>query len=186
VAVRIESEEVAKGLHSNDRAGEGFLFRHGLLHENFQRLPSAAAEGGNKFSVVKKISAKNLRNAENEMAVGYLFEGIHAEPFPEFHNPFLVTRRAEMSSFTRKRQQVFMAAVFAFHAGKAMVQIAAVEITVNHLLKIRTPESVLSGEMFIVVLNKGFKIVLYTAVVIRILRAAWLVNGGGQWHVFLA
>jgi hypothetical protein len=40
--------------------------------------------------------------------------------------------------------------------------------------------------MFVVVLDKGFKIVLYTAVIIRILRAAGPVNSGWQWHVFLA
>ena len=39
--------------------------------------------------------------------------------------------------------EMFMAAIFAFHTGKAFVQIAAVEITVNHPLKIGSPEPVL-------------------------------------------
>jgi len=34
--------------------------------------------------------------------------------------------------------------------------------------------------------DKSFEIILYAVVVIRILRAVWPVNGGGQWHVFLA
>jgi hypothetical protein len=37
-----------------------------------------------------------------------------------------------------------MAAAFAFHTGKAVVQIAAIQIPIDHLLKIRPPESVLS------------------------------------------
>jgi len=57
VAVRIEPEEVAKGLHSDDSAGDRFLFRHGLLHKDFQRFPGAAAETRKQFSIIKKIPA---------------------------------------------------------------------------------------------------------------------------------
>ena len=67
-----------------------------------------------------------------------------------------------------------MAAVFAFHTGKAVVQIAAIQITVDYIYNIRPPEAILPCEMFIIVLDEGFKIVLYTTVIIRILRAAGL------------
>jgi len=46
VAVGIKSEKVAEGLHGNYRTGNGFLFRHGLLHKNFQGFPGTAADGG--------------------------------------------------------------------------------------------------------------------------------------------
>jgi len=39
--------------------------------------------------------------------------------------------------------ETFMAAIFAFHTGKAVVQIAAIQIPMNNLLDIRPPESVL-------------------------------------------
>jgi hypothetical protein len=48
-----------------------------------------------------------------------------------------------------KGQKVFtcalqgMVAIFAFHTGKVVVQIAAIEIAVYHLLDIRPPEAVL-------------------------------------------
>jgi hypothetical protein len=64
-------------------------------------------------------------------------------------------------------RKVFMAAVFAFHAGKSVVQITAIEVAIDHLLDIGLPESVLPGEMLVIDPDKGFKIVLYTAVVIR-------------------
>jgi len=41
-------------------------------------------------------------------------------------------------------QEIFMAAVFAFHAGKAVVQVPAIKLPVNDLLQIGPPESVLS------------------------------------------
>jgi ABC-type amino acid transport substrate-binding protein len=60
-----------------------------------------------------------------------------------------------------------------FHTGKAVVQITAIEIAADHLLDIGPPESVLPGEIFVIDLDKGLKIALYTAVVIRILRISW-------------
>jgi hypothetical protein len=53
--------------------------------------------------------------------------------------------------------QVFMPAVFTLHASKAVVQMAAFQIPINKLLKIRPPEYVLPREMFIIHLDKGFK-----------------------------
>jgi hypothetical protein len=55
------------------------------------------------------------------MPVRNLLEDIHAEPFSEFHHPLLMAGWTKMPSFTGKCQQVFMAAVFAFHAGKPVV-----------------------------------------------------------------
>ena len=51
-----------------------------------------------------------------------------------------------------------MAAVFTFHAGKAVVQITAIEIAVDHLLDIGSPEAVLPGEILVIDLDKGLKI----------------------------
>jgi hypothetical protein len=52
--------------------------------------------------------------------------------------------------FIGKRQEVFVATVFAFHTGKAVMQIAAVEIPVNDILQIGPPEVMLPGEMLVV------------------------------------
>jgi len=54
-----------------------------------------------------------------------------------------MARWAEVAAFAGECQQVFMAAISAFHTGKAVVQIAAIQIPINHLLKIRPPESIL-------------------------------------------
>ena len=75
-----------------------------------------------------------------------------------------------------------MAAVFAFHAGKPVVQITAVEITIDHLLDIGPPESVLPGEMFIIDLDKGLKIVLHAAVIIGQLGIPGAIDSGRKGH----
>jgi hypothetical protein len=59
-----------------------------------------------------------------------------------------------------------MAVVFAFHAGKAVVEMAAVEIAIDHLLDIGSPETILLLEIIIVDFDKSFKMVLHTAVII--------------------
>ena len=74
---------------------------------------------------------------------GTFLEDIHAEPFPEFHHALLMTRRTEVAALAGKCQEIFMAAVFAFHTGKTVVQIPAIEITMDHLLDIGPPETVL-------------------------------------------
>ena len=54
-----------------------------------------------------------------------------------------------MAALAGKRQEIFMAAIFAFDAGKAVVRVAAVQIPVNDLLQIGPPEAVLPGEMIV-------------------------------------
>ena len=166
VTVGIMSDEVAKRLHGDDGAGDGIIFGNHLLEKDLQGFPGAAAEGGKKLPVIEEVSAEDLRDAEDEMTVGYLLEDIHAEPFPELDHTLLMARWTKMPSFTRECQQVFMAAIFAFHAGKAVVQIAAIEIPIDHLLDIGPPEAVLPGKMLVIDPDKGLKIVLHAPVVI--------------------
>jgi hypothetical protein len=45
---------------------------------------------------------------------------------------------------TRECQEIFVAAIFTLHTGKPVVDIAAIQIPINHLLDVRSPESVLS------------------------------------------
>ena len=62
----------------------------------FQGFPGAATQIGKKVLIKQKITPQALRKAENEMPVGNLFDYVGAEPFPEFHHPFLMARRTEM------------------------------------------------------------------------------------------
>jgi hypothetical protein len=78
--------------------------------------------------------------------------------------------------------KIFMAAILAFHTGKAVVQIAAIQIPVNNLLQIGPPESVLPGEMLVIDPDKGLEIVLHAAVVNRRLRISWTINSGRKGH----
>ena len=111
-----------------------------------------------------------------------LLEDIHAEPLTEFHHPFLMSGRAEVPSFTRESQKIFVAAVIAFHTGKAVVQIAAVEITVDHLFDIGPPEAVISGKPVVINLHEGFKVILHAVVITGSLRISGPINGGWDSH----
>ena len=63
----------------------------------------------------------------------------------------------KVATFAEEGQQAFIAAIFAFHPGKAVVQITTIEIAIDHLLDIRPPESALSGEMLVMKPDRGFK-----------------------------
>ena len=94
--MRIESKEIAEGLHGDNSAGDGIIFRNRMLEKNLQGFPGAAAEGGKKFSIIQKVATKNLRNTEHKMPVRNLFrvpfrvEDVHTEPLPEFHYALLI------------------------------------------------------------------------------------------------
>ena len=60
------------------------------------------------------------------------------------------------SSAARKCQEIFTVAVLTSHAGKPVVQIAAIEPAIDHLLDMGPPESLLPGEMLIINPDKGF------------------------------
>jgi hypothetical protein len=75
-----------------------------------------------------------------------------------------------------------MTVISTFHTGKAAVQIAAVEIAIDHLLDIWPPESVLPGEMLVIDPDAGLKIVLHAAVIIGCLRISGPINGGWDGH----
>ncbi len=76
MAVGIESQEVAKGLDGDDGAGGGILFRHRLLEKELQGFPGTATQIGKKIPVIEKVPAQDLRDAEDEMPVGNLFQHI--------------------------------------------------------------------------------------------------------------
>jgi hypothetical protein len=122
-------------------AGDGIVFRNCILEKNLQGFPGATAQIGKKLPIVEEVTVEDFRDAEYEMSVRNLLEDIHAEPLPEFHHPLLMTGWTKVAALARKCQQIFMAAVFAFHAGKAVVQITAVEMTIDHLLDIGPPEA---------------------------------------------
>lgn len=63
-----------------------------------------------------------------------------------------------------------MAAIPAFQPGRAVVQGTAIQIPENDLLEIGAVESVLTFKLFLVNLNKGFKRIFHTPVIIRRLR----------------
>ena len=140
----MESEKIAEGLDSDNGAGDGIVFGDRILDKNLQGFPGAAAEIGKKLPILQEVTAEDFRDTEYEMPMRNLLEDIHAEPLPEFHHPLLMTGWAKVAALAGKCQQIFMAAVFAFHTGKPVVQITVIEITMDHLLDIGPPEAVLT------------------------------------------
>jgi len=93
VAVRIESKEITKRLHSDDCAGDGIIFRNRILEKNLQGFPGAAAEIGKKLPIVEKRTAEDFRYAEYEMPVRNLLEDVHAEPLPKDERGLILTAK---------------------------------------------------------------------------------------------
>jgi len=65
-----------------------------------------------------------------------------------------------MPALAKKGRQIFVAAVFALDAGKALVQIAAIEIPIDYLLDIGPPEPMQAGKSVVIDLYKDLEIIL--------------------------
>jgi hypothetical protein len=171
VKVRVESQEIPKALDGNDGAGDRHLLWDDGLEKHFQRLPCTSTQFGKESSVIEEVSPEDLWYAENEMPVRYGLEDFFTEPFPEFHHPFLMTRGAEVAALTREGQEILVAAVFASHPGEAVMEDAAIEVTVNNLFDIRTQKTILFGKTVVINLFKSLKMILNTLIILRFL---WL------------
>jgi hypothetical protein len=75
-------------LDTDDRSGNGFIFRNRILEKTLQRSPGAAAQIGKEFSIIQKVTAEYFRDAEYKMSMRNLLEDVHAQPLPEFHQRF--------------------------------------------------------------------------------------------------
>ncbi len=75
-----------------------------------------------------------------------------------------------------------MTAVFASHAGKAVMQNPAVQVTANHLLDIRTIKAILSLKPVLVDLLERFKMIFNALVIWSALGIALPVNR--CWHEY--
>jgi hypothetical protein len=71
-----------------------------------------------------------------------------------------------------------MVAIPTLHPGKAVLQVATIQVAVNDLLKVGPPEPVWPFEPVLVDLNKGFKMVFHAPVIIGRLGIPGTVNGG--------
>jgi len=100
MAVRIESQEIPKGLDGNDGAGGCILLWNNGLEKHFQRVPCTSAQFGEESSVIEEVSPWDLGYAENEMTVRYGLEHFFTEPFPKLHHSLLMTGRAEVAAPT--------------------------------------------------------------------------------------
>ena len=78
----------------------------------------------------------------------YLLEDFFTKPFTKFQHTLLVTGWAEMPSFARKCQQIFVAAVSIFDPCETVMQDAASLIAVNDLFDVGPEKTVfLTGLM---------------------------------------
>jgi hypothetical protein len=123
-----------------------------------------------------EVDAEALGYAKDPLAVRHMLEHLLAQPLPELDDSFLMAGWAEMPTLAGERQQIFVAAGFASHPGKAQVEVPAVEITVNHILSIRSKESVSALIAFFPVPFLVFKMVLHASKVMRLLGLARLVD----------
>jgi hypothetical protein len=72
-----------------------------------------------------------------------------------------------MTALAGEGQKIFIVAIPALYQGKAVVQVAIFQETVNDLLEVRPPEPVQPFEPLLIDLNKDLKMVLSAPLIIK-------------------
>ena len=103
--------EIAEGLHRDHAARKGLGFGNRALEKGLQRLPSTAAQVGQKPAVTQEEATENLGNTHDEVPVRDGPKHVSAEPLPEFHYTFLMTGRTEVPSLAGKGQHMLFVLV---------------------------------------------------------------------------
>jgi len=79
---------------------------------------------------------------------------------------------AKMTALAGEGMKILVVAVFTLHTGEAVVQVAAIKITVSDLPEIGTEESIGPFKSLFVHLEEGFKMILDTVVIVSSLWIA--------------
>lgn len=91
------------------------------------------------------------------MTMRNCFEYFFTQVFAKFHYPFLMTGWTEMTTLTRKCQEVFMSTVLTSYSCKSVMQDTAIKITIDNLSHIRPEKAILSFKALFIDLFKCFK-----------------------------
>jgi hypothetical protein len=75
-----------------------------------------------------------------------------------------------------------MVAILAFNPSKAIMEDAAIKITVNDLSHIRPEKAILFGKTLVIDLLKRLEMVFNALIILRVLWLTWLINGRRVGH----
>ena len=75
-----------------------------------------------------------------------------------------------------------MAAIATSDTGKAIMQDAAIQVSVNHLPDIGAEKAAFFGKMIFVNLFQGLKMIFHALIILGLLRPAWPIDWNGFGH----
>jgi len=111
-----------------------------------------------QVAVEMEVRAQHLGNAQGKMAVRDRKQDGFGEQGAEELDLLLVAGRTEPSSFAGERQQVFVFAVIAAHAGKPVLQVAAVQKLIHDFRDDRAQEAIAGLVTLLVSVQEGIEI----------------------------
>jgi hypothetical protein len=114
-----------------------------LLEELFECLVKAPAQEAEELAVVLEENAQHFGDGDDVLPYRDSFEDFLLDPLGKENHPLLMTRGAEIPSFTRKRDQKLAAALAAPDTSDAVAKVATVEKLVHDVTDNRAPAAVL-------------------------------------------
>ena len=136
-----------------------------------------SARAPKRLSIIHEVDPHPLGDIEYPLSVRDGFEQVAAQPFTELNDPFLTAGRAKVPTLARKGRLILAAAVFTFDPGKTAMQIAPVQIPVDHIQCIGAPKAVPAGISIIPDRFQFLKVRFETTIVMTGMRIAPVIWG---------
>lgn len=96
-----------------------------------------------ELPVVHEIGTQPLRNAENPLSMGYIFQYFFMKMLTEFNYTFLMTGRTKITLLAGERKQVFVMAIITLDSCEALMRVTTVQIFIYHIKHVGSPIPVL-------------------------------------------
>ncbi len=142
VQARIVIGKISPCMYGKASSGDRAVAGNCGFQKGAHCVPRAFARLAEQGAVVHETNPEALGYAKYLVPAGDFFQTVGQQPFAVFDDALLAARGAKVAALARKRQEIFMAAIVASNTGEAASQVAAVQIAIDRVRYIRSPESV--------------------------------------------
>ena len=156
--VRVEVDPVAKCLDGSNHSGHNVSACHEFEITD-EGAESRVAEGAQQPTVILEEYPQHFGDGEDDLAVGDIQEKLLSHPFAPLLQALGMARRTKPAGTAGEVEEKFRTTVRTADAGKPAAGVAAVEVTLDHLLDDRAEEAILLLETALILGQETIKVV---------------------------
>ena len=159
VDMRMEVEQLSRGLQEPGPARSHIGAVKVAVEVELQRPPGTSGQLSQELAVVAEEDSEPLRDGEDHLAMGDVFEQLLLGPSRPQQLTLLVAARAEPPELAGEGDQKLVSALRAAHPGDTLVEDAAIEVAMDCRFDAAAQIAVGVAEAFLVHLDEVLEMV---------------------------